>query len=67
MRVTARIGGSSLPIDITDDDAPAAIAEHLLDAHGGVDVVVHNAGVTRDKTLGRMGAELWDIGARRST
>jgi len=58
--VTGRIGGSSLTVDITDDDAPARIASHLLDAHGGVDVVVHNAGVTRDKTLGRMTQDLWD-------
>ena len=52
--VAGRLGGSSLTADITDPDAPAAIAGHLLEHHGGVDIVVHNAGVTRDKTLGRM-------------
>jgi 3-oxoacyl-[acyl-carrier protein] reductase len=57
--VTGRLGGSSLQLDITDDEAPAQIADHLLEAHGGVDVVVHNAGVTRDKTLGRMSEDLW--------
>lgn len=57
--VTGALGGSSLAVDITDEDAPARIATHLLDHHGGVDVVVHNAGVTRDKTLGRMTEELW--------
>jgi 3-oxoacyl-[acyl-carrier protein] reductase len=45
--------------DITDADAPAQIAAHLKERHGGVDVVVHNAGVTRDKTLGRMSEEQW--------
>jgi 3-oxoacyl-[acyl-carrier protein] reductase len=59
--VTGRIRGSSLTVDITADDAPATIASHLLEHHGGVDVVVHNAGVTRDKTLGRMTDELWDM------
>jgi 3-oxoacyl-[acyl-carrier protein] reductase len=54
------LGGSTLMLDITDDDAPARIAAHLLEHHGGVDVVVHNAGVTRDKTLGRMSDEQWD-------
>ncbi|HYB28218.1 MAG TPA: 3-oxoacyl-ACP reductase [Solirubrobacteraceae bacterium] len=54
------LGGSTLVLDITDDDAPALIAAHLLENHGGVDVVVHNAGVTRDKTLGRMRDEQWD-------
>ncbi len=54
------LGGSTLVLDITDDDAPARIATHLLEDHGGVDVVVHNAGVTRDKTLGRMDEDRWD-------
>lgn len=55
----ARTGGSALVADITDADAPAKIAAHLLDRHGGVDVVVHNAGITRDKTLGRMDEQRW--------
>jgi 3-oxoacyl-[acyl-carrier protein] reductase len=59
--VTGRLSGSSLTADITDEDAPAQIATHLLDEHGGVDVVVHNAGVTRDKTLGRMSEDLWSM------
>jgi 3-oxoacyl-[acyl-carrier protein] reductase len=54
------LGGSTILLDITDDDAPARIASYLLENHGGVDVVVHNAGVTRDKTLGRMDAGRWD-------
>jgi 3-oxoacyl-[acyl-carrier protein] reductase len=59
--VTERLGGSSLLVDITADDAPATIASRLKDQHGGVDVVVHNAGVTRDRTLGRMSEDLWDL------
>jgi len=58
--VTGRIGGSSLALDITAESAPADLAAHLLEHHGGVDVVVHNAGITRDKTLGGMTDELWD-------
>jgi 3-oxoacyl-[acyl-carrier protein] reductase len=57
--VTGRIGGSSLTVDITDDDAPSLIAGQLLAEHGGADIVVHNAGITRDKTLGRMSLEQW--------
>jgi 3-oxoacyl-[acyl-carrier protein] reductase len=49
-----RIGGSALQLDITSERAPAAIAER------GADVVVHNAGITRDKTLGRMSEDQWD-------
>ena len=59
--VTAALGGSSLALDITADDAPAQIVAHLEKEHGGVDVVVHNAGVTRDKTLGRMDESRWDL------
>jgi 3-oxoacyl-[acyl-carrier protein] reductase len=55
------LGGSTLLLDITEDDAPARIADHLLEHHGGVDVVVHNAGVTRDKTLGRMDEDRWNL------
>jgi 3-oxoacyl-[acyl-carrier protein] reductase len=58
--VTARLGGSALVLDITDAKSPDAIAKHLKKHHMGVDVVVHNAGITRDKTLGRMKADLWD-------
>ena len=57
--VTQSLGGSSLAVDITEDGAPKQIAAHLRSEHGGVDVVVHNAGITRDKTLGRMTPEVW--------
>jgi 3-oxoacyl-[acyl-carrier protein] reductase len=59
--VTSRLSGSALTLDITDAQGPAKIADHLLEHHDGVDVVVHNAGVTRDKTLGRMSEELWEM------
>ena len=59
--VARRIGGSVLLVDITDEDAPARIANELEERFGGVDVVVHNAGVTRDKTLGRMKPDAWDM------
>ena len=59
--VANRIGGEALQLDITDGDAPRKLADHLRERHGGVDVVVHNAGVTRDKTLGRMAQDQWDL------
>ena len=57
--VTSGIGGSSLALDITEESAPRAMAAHLKAEHGGVDVVVHNAGITRDRTLGRMDHDRW--------
>ncbi len=59
-QVARKISGSTLLVDITDPGAPAEIAKQLGERHGGVDVVVHNAGITRDKTLLRMKPELWD-------
>jgi 3-oxoacyl-[acyl-carrier protein] reductase len=59
-KVANAIGGSALGLDITAGDAPAALAAHLQERHGSVDVVVHNAGITRDRTLARMKPERWD-------
>jgi 3-oxoacyl-[acyl-carrier protein] reductase len=59
--VANRIGGETLQLDITADSAPGAIVEHVRERHGGVDIVVHNAGVTRDRTLGRMDEDQWDM------
>jgi 3-oxoacyl-[acyl-carrier protein] reductase len=60
-KVAQRIGGSTLLVDITDADAPERISGELKERFGGVDIVVHNAGVTRDKTLARMSPEQWDM------
>ncbi|MFL5896904.1 MAG: 3-oxoacyl-ACP reductase [Solirubrobacterales bacterium] len=54
--VTGAIGGRSIELDITADNAPERIAEELS---GGVDVVVHNAGVTKDRTIAKMPEERW--------
>ncbi len=54
------LSGTALMVDITADDAPETIAA-ALEQLGGVDIVVHNAGVTRDKTLKRMKPEQWDL------
>jgi 3-oxoacyl-[acyl-carrier protein] reductase len=53
------IGGSALPSDVSDDSAPQVIARTLEEQHRGVDIVVHNAGITRDKTLARMDRDQW--------
>lgn len=55
-RVTGSIGGRSLALDITAADAPESIARELGD---GVDVVVHNAGVTLDRTIAKMPEDRW--------
>jgi 3-oxoacyl-[acyl-carrier protein] reductase len=57
--VPALADGLELALDITDPEAPRTVASHLAREHGGADVVVHNAGITRDKTLGRMDEDQW--------
>lgn len=58
--VANQIGGRALQLDITAQDAPQRIADYFTERHGGLDVVVHNAGITRDKTIGRMTESQWD-------
>jgi len=58
--VANEIGGTTLQLDITAADAPTRLVEHLRERHGGVDVVVHNAGITRDKLLVNMDAARWN-------
>lgn len=59
-RVAGEIGGSVLALDITAEDAGQKIKEFSA-GKGGLDVIVHNAGVTRDKTLANMKENLWDM------
>ena len=59
-RVARDVDGSVLLADVSHPETPRRIADELTERFGGVDVVVHNAGITRDKTLRRMKPELWD-------
>jgi 3-oxoacyl-[acyl-carrier protein] reductase len=62
-QVASAVKGLMLALDITDPGAPAALRAFVRDPANGLDrldVVVHNAGITRDKTLGRMSPEYWD-------
>lgn len=51
------VGGKSLQLDITAEDAADQIAAAV---NGHVDILVHNAGITRDKMLANMDAGKWD-------
>jgi 3-oxoacyl-[acyl-carrier protein] reductase len=56
----AKIGGHGLALDVTATDAAQRIAAETA-ALGGLDLVVHNAGVTRDKMLRNMSPQHWDM------
>lgn len=55
--LAARLGGRAISLDICAEDASAQLLEQLPD---GIDILVHNAGITRDKTLANMTPEYWD-------
>jgi 3-oxoacyl-[acyl-carrier protein] reductase len=59
--VANAIGGTALQLDVTGDDAPQRLIDHLTERHGGADAVVHNAGITRDRTIARMDDAEWDV------
>ncbi|HJC59558.1 MAG TPA: 3-oxoacyl-ACP reductase [Candidatus Dietzia intestinigallinarum] len=56
-----KVGGTALPLDVTAADAAEVLAQHVTERHEGrIDILVHNAGITRDKTLAGMDAARWD-------
>lgn len=59
-QIADEIGGQALQLDITATDAPQRMLE-AAKAMGGLDILVHNAGVTRDKMLGNMPENFWDL------
>jgi 3-oxoacyl-[acyl-carrier protein] reductase len=58
--VAKKLGGKALALDIGSAEAPAKLVE-AAKADGGWDVVVHNAGITRDKTVANMKEHLWQL------
>jgi 3-oxoacyl-[acyl-carrier protein] reductase len=58
-RTANRVGGTALQLDVTGPDAGRQILDHATTRHGGLDIVVHNAGITRDKLLANMDEARW--------
>lgn len=56
-----RLSGSYLVGDVTSPEAGATIADFIEENHGGLDILVHNAGITRDKRLRNMKPENWSL------
>lgn len=58
--VANSVAGSALSLDVTVTEAGATIIEHATRLHGGLDIVVHNAGITRDKLLANTDTDRWN-------
>ncbi|KNX36338.1 3-oxoacyl-ACP reductase [Luteipulveratus halotolerans] len=48
-KVANQLGATALQLDVTAPDAGEKIAAAVAKTGGGLDVIVHNAGITRDK------------------
>jgi 3-oxoacyl-[acyl-carrier protein] reductase len=61
-QTASKVGATALTLDVTADDAVDRITEHLREQYHGsqLDVLVNNAGITRDKLLANMDEARWD-------
>lgn len=58
--VANAVRGTALQLDISREDAGQRIIEHAVSRHGRLDIVIHNAGITRDKLLANMDQGRWN-------
>jgi 3-oxoacyl-[acyl-carrier protein] reductase len=59
-KVANRVGGTSLHLDVAAAEAPERLLDHLAAHTDGLDILIHNAGITRDKLMANMKPEQWD-------
>jgi 3-oxoacyl-[acyl-carrier protein] reductase len=61
-KIVAAAGGtaSSESFDITSGDALAGFFKKIVGETGRIDVLVNNAGITRDSLIARMREDVWD-------
>jgi len=57
---TKRTGIPAIKFDVSDFDAVQDAIKNIEEKYGPVDVLVNNAGITRDGTMHRMSFEQWD-------
>ena len=58
--IAAKLGATAIELDIGAADAPQKLVD-AAKADGGWDVIVHNAGITRDKTIANMKERFWQM------
>jgi 3-oxoacyl-[acyl-carrier protein] reductase len=58
--VAAGFKAEALTLDVTDDAALAKAPGDIVERHGRLDILISNAGITRDQLLMRMKREDWD-------
>ena len=54
------IAGQGMALNVTNNDQIAQVMKHITDTYGAVDILINNAGITRDNLLMRMKDDEWD-------
>ena len=55
-----KINGQGMTLNVTDDNSIAELMKKISEQYGTVDILINNAGITRDNILIRMKQEEWD-------
>jgi 3-oxoacyl-[acyl-carrier protein] reductase len=55
------MGGDGIVLNVTDGAAVDAAVDAIVKQHGGLHILVNNAGITRDNLSMRMKDEEWDV------
>jgi 3-oxoacyl-[acyl-carrier protein] reductase len=58
--IASEVGGVALQADVSDPDEAQALVERVEGELGEIDVLVNNAGVTRDTLIARMSDDDWE-------
>jgi len=48
-------------LNVTDGEACKALTDYVVDKYGKIDILINNAGITRDALTTKMTDEMWDI------
>ena len=59
-KLAKQLNGLFLTLDITAEDTPQSLAQ-FGQQHDGWDIIVHNAGITKDKMFVNMKPEVWQM------
>jgi len=52
--------GKGMKLDVTDNDQISDLLKSITQDYGSVDILINNAGITRDNILARMKEDEWD-------
>jgi len=58
-KLAQELNGDVILEDITDAKATADIQKYILNNYKGLDILINNAGITRDKTIAKMNIDQW--------